>query len=178
MQIYELLKQDHDKLKAMLNELMLMDDGDSRHIELVDQIRDLLVPHSRAEEKVFYNSLRVLNADNAKLLHSYKEHAEAETLLRSIQVEDKLKANWKDTARKLKEGLEHHIQEEENVIFNIARSMLSEEEATRIGVAFTELKPKIEQQGIMKTSFELISNLMPPRFKKSLLGEHRDVPKH
>ncbi len=58
MNIYDALKKDHTEVKEMLTRLIALrnDDEDGRH-ELVEQIRDALIPHARAEEMVLYNTL-------------------------------------------------------------------------------------------------------------------------
>jgi hemerythrin superfamily protein len=173
MQIYDALKKDHETVRGLFTELLALDEQDDRHDELVEQIRDELIPHARAEEAVFYNALRALNADRSEIMHGYKEHLEAESLLRMLQVKDKVNADWKATARKLFDALEHHIQEEEGTIFSIARSMLSAEEADKIGAAFEKLKPEVRDQNAVQTSLEMVANLMPPRLSKTVLSETR-----
>lgn len=165
MNIYDALKKDHDEVIAMLDRLIATGEKDDSHFDIVDQIRDELIPHARAEEAVFYNSLRALNGKE-EVRHGYKEHLEAESLLRSLQIRDSLNANWKKTAEKLRETLQHHINEEEGKIFNLAKRLLSEQEATEIGNAFEKLKPKYREEGFMGTTAEMIKNMMPARLKK------------
>jgi hemerythrin superfamily protein len=165
MAIYELLKADHDKVKGLLNELLSLQDDDSEgRKRLVQQIRDDLIPHSRAEESVFYNSLRTVDSAKDMAMHAYKEHMEAETLLRMLQVEDKTNMSWRSTAQKLKEALSHHISEEEGHMFEKARNSFTAEEAQMMGDAFQKLKPEIREEGLMGTTWDMIANMMPPRF--------------
>ena len=173
MNIYEALKKDHEEVSELFDQLLACEEQDERHDEIVEQIRDALVPHARAEEAVFYNTLRSLNADRSEIMHGYKEHLEAESMLRLLQVKDKVNADWKETARKLKEAIEHHVREEEGTIFAIAKSMLTDEEANKIGEAFEQLKPEIQKQGVIGTSLRMVANLMPPRFSKTVLNETR-----
>jgi hemerythrin-like domain-containing protein len=48
-----------------------------------------------------------------------------------------------ETAKKLKEAVEHHVSEEEGEIFSEARSVLGESEATRIGEQFQAQKQEL-----------------------------------
>lgn len=169
MQIYESLKKDHRKVKELLNDLLSLAEEDSEaRADLIDEIRDELIPHARAEESVFYNSLREVDAAKDTVRHSYKEHVEAEILLKTLQAKDKINGDWKKTAMKLKEALEHHIQEEEERIFPVAQQVFSPEEAVQFGEAFEKMKPIIREQGFMGTTMDLIANLMPPRFINAL----------
>lgn len=164
MQIYEALRNDHDKVKDLLAQLLALSDenAEDRH-DLISQIRDELIPHARAEESVFYNSIRALDSAKDVVMHSYQEHMEAETHLRLLQLRDRIDAEWKETAQKLKSDLEHHIQEEETKIFNVARQLFTNEEAEMMGEAFESLKPEVKIEGFLGTTVDMITNMMPPR---------------
>jgi len=165
MNIYDALKKDHETVKQLLNQLVQLepDQAGARH-SLIAQIRDELIPHARAEEAVFYNSLRSIAPVNDMAMHGYQEHFEAETALRLLQVRDKIDLEWKDTARKLKKAVEHHIEEEENKIFSAAKQLFTNDEAKMMGEAFLALKPQIKEEGVLKTTLEMIVNMMPPQF--------------
>src|SRR5438552_3887791 len=85
MKIYDSLKKDHEKLKLLLQDLVTENQRIDVYKNLLTQIRDELVPHARAEEAVLYNSIRDMNTGKEIVAHSYKEHMEAETLLRTLQ---------------------------------------------------------------------------------------------
>jgi hypothetical protein len=76
---------------------------------------------------------------------------------------DKVNLEWKATAIKLREAVLHHIQEEENEIFDEARNAFTSEEAIAMAEAFEQLKPKIEQEGFVKNTVDMVINMMPPR---------------
>lgn len=168
MQIYETLKSDHDAVKQLLNELVALKEGDEYRGDLISQIRDELIPHARAEEAVFYNSLRSIEAARDLIMHSYQEHMEAEALLRTLQVKDKIDADWRSTAAKLREAVLHHTQEEEGKIFGAAQQLFSEEEAEMMGEAFEKLKEDVRDESFLTTTLEMVANLMPPRLSKVL----------
>lgn len=168
MNIYEALKKDHEEVLDLVDELIaLRDDDDYREI-LVKQISEALIPHSRAEESVFYNTLRAVDAPMKEVFHGFKEHMEAEAILRTLQAKDKLHMEWKSLARKLKEALSHHINEEESEIFSIAKEAFTAEEADVMGEAFLELKPKIKEQTSLGTTADMVINLMPPRLASKI----------
>ena len=164
MDIYTELKKDHEELKELLEQLIALDKEDDYREVLVQEIEQALVPHSRAEESVFYNSIRALNPDNSELIDSLKEHLEAETLLKTLKVKKTANIDWKPTAIKIKDALEHHIQNEESRIFSVARKIFSEEDAKMLGTAFVEMKSKVSSEGMQKSTFDFVVNLMPPRF--------------
>lgn len=165
MDIYQALKNDHVQIQNLIKELVALDTEDDYRTILVDQIEKEFIPHSRAEEAVFYNSIRALRSDTSKVMQSYKEHFKAELLLRELKVREGLEVmDWKETAVGLQKALEEHIYEEENEIFEEARTLFNSEEAFKMGHSFITLKEKISDEGFFKTSFDFIENLMPPRF--------------
>ena len=169
MLIYEALKKDHDTLKPLLARLVksAKEPKEVRE-ELIGQIRDELIPHSRAEEAVFYNSLREISEVKAIAWHGYAEHAAAETMLRTLQAEEMLHADWTKLAESLKAALEHHIEEEEGEMFNAAKSVLANEEAELMTGAFEQLKEEVKDESFAQTSLDLVANMMPPRFSEKL----------
>lgn len=179
MKIYEILKKDHLHTKTLLKKLLkVKDDDHAARDQLVEAIRLDLVPHARAEEAVFYNPLREMDAGNDQVMHGYKEHMEAEALLRSLQVLDSVNADWKETAKKLEKALVHHMNEEETKLFKIARRHIDDSEAEIIGAAFLKLKPEIANQGVMSTTADMLVNMMPPRMSKFLgLGTENPISK-
>lgn len=168
MDIYEALKKDHVEIKDLLDELVSLKDNDDYRFVVIEEIRNHLIPHARAEESVFYNTLRAIHADRKLILHGYQEHLEAETLLRTLQLMDKLNMEWKATAKKLRDSVFHHIQDEETEVFDEARAAFTDEEAVSICEAFEQLKPKIEQEGAVKTTMDMLVNMMPPRLSDKL----------
>lgn len=175
MDIYQVLKNDHDELKVLVDELVNLKEDDDYRFILIDQISDLLIPHSRAEESVFYNSLRAVNADKKITFHGFQEHLEVEGQLRQLQIKDKLSLDWKATAEKLRNSLLHHIEDEETEIFAEARAAFTKQESDAMGDAFVQLKAKVQKEGFIKHTADMIINMMPPRLidKIKNLGEPR-----
>jgi len=169
MQIYQALKNDHDKLKALLNQLVALNSQDDEKCEvLLEQIRDEFVPHSRAEESVFYNSLRSIETAKDLALHGFEEHMEAEALFRELQFKEITDLDWKKTAQSFKTAVEHHIQEEETKVFNAAKQLFTVQEAEMMAQAFQRLKPEVREGSFVQNTLDLIANLMPPRFAASM----------
>lgn len=165
MNIYQALIQDHNEVKKYLTELVeLNEDKVERRSELISLIRDALIPHARAEEAVFYNSLRLLKSTSDLGWEGYKEHMEAETLLRSLQVMDKLDISWRSTALKLKKAVEDHIKEEEQQMIPVAQQLFTNQEAIAMAEDFNAMKPEIKKEGLVRTTLDMVVNMMPPRF--------------
>lgn len=169
MTIYEALKKDHEKLKGILEQLVNLKASDRESAkDLIAQVRDELIPHSRAEEAVFYNSIRAVNGAQDVVWHGYGEHIEAETMLRALQVMEKIDADFLALAKKLKHGIEHHITEEESKIFSVAQHLFTNEEAAAMCEAFEEMKPEVKDGSIVQTTLDLVANMLPVRLAAPL----------
>lgn len=167
MQIYECLKKDHVKVLGLLDKLIEAGqrDEDSWR-DLVAEIRNELIPHARAEEAVFYNSLREIDTGKRLALEGYGEHAVAEGLLRTLQATSFLDIKWVEVAKKLQKALKDHIAEEEGVMFNAARGLFLDKEAEMMAEAFERLKPQIRDENMAQSTLEMVANLMPERLRK------------
>ncbi len=169
MLIYEALKKDHDTLKPLLDQLVNASSlDDESRTSLINQIRDEIVPHARAEEAVFYNSLASIDASKGIVTHSYGEHMAAETMLRTLQGLDKVGLEFETLAKQFRDSVLHHIQEEETRVFAEARQVLLDEEARLMADAFEKMKPEVREQGFMKNTLNMIANMMPQRFASPL----------
>lgn len=167
MNIYQILEKEHELVLDLADQLVEAQDSKARS-ELINQITDELVPHSRAEEWVLYNVLRDLDQAKDVVSHSYGEHVKAEALLRGLSVSEAVHLNWKSGAEKFRSYLQHHIKEERENVFPAAKKILSEQEAVLLGKAFEDAKSKVGS-GFLASQFELVMNLMPQRFRQNFM---------
>lgn len=173
MQIYEILKQEHQEITAMLNDLVLLKDDDEYRFVLVEEIKGVLIPHSHAEEAAFYNTLRAVDADKSIVAESFKEHLEAEELLGFLELKDRVNFDWRETAIKLQELFARHVLQEETNVFSEAKKMFSKEEAESIGATFVSLKQSYQSERNFKSASDMAVNMLPPRLADSVRSYNR-----
>lgn len=166
MNIYDALSKDHREFTRLVDRLVEKSKaGDESWKEVLDELRRGLVAHAHAEEAVFYNALR--EADKAKdvVRHSYAEHAAAETEVRTLGAAKLVDTTWTSLVERLRKDLLHHIQEEETRVYEAARQVFSEQEASQIGAAFEKMKEETAKGGdsFLASTIDLIANLLPPR---------------
>jgi len=134
--IIEPLLRDHARIRTLAGELRAhterFDIPGIRHAsqQLIDTIR----PHVLKEESIlFLIGMKFLKADNRKLPELFKEHDQTlarlgrlTTLMFSARL-----TNIEDQARQLAfvimEGLDHHLMEEESVVFPALDKLIDEE---------------------------------------------------
>lgn len=168
MDIYEALKKDHDEIQILLDELVLLQKDDDYRFVVLEQIKSVLVPHFRAEEQVFYNTLRAIAPEKEILKHNHREHLEAEAFLRSLQLMNNMDNKWKPLAEKFKNAIEDHVQKEEGEIFLEAKKNLSTDEARIMGETFEKIRPQIGKEGMLQTTFDMMVSMLPPRISEGL----------
>lgn len=179
MSIYEALSKDHREFERLLDRLLEASKAkDDSWKGILDELRRGVLAHAHAEEAVFYNALREADQSKGLVMHSYGEHAMAETEMRALGAAKLVDASWTSMVEKLRKDLVHHIQEEESKVFDAARQVFSEEEARQIGEAFERMKLETAKTGdsMVASTIELIANLLPPRLTSSFRKHLKSRP--
>jgi hemerythrin superfamily protein len=170
MNIYDALSKDHRQFEQLLDRLLAASKADDDQWKsILDELRRGVIAHAHAEEAVFYNALRELDQDKGLVRHSYAEHAKAEGEIRTLGAAKMVDANWTSVVEKLSEDLRHHIQEEESRVYDAGRRIFTEEEAQQLGAAFERMKLETREDAdsVVKSTIDLITNLLPPRLVES-----------
>jgi hemerythrin superfamily protein len=144
--ILETLKKEHDEVKDLLEELQEAQGGEQRR-RLVQQIKEALVPHTKAEEKVVYDRVIALRDKEAQT-DGYEGYVEHELASKTLQRLDALgasaSAEHMAVAKVLKELVEHHIKEEESNVWSDVKENFSEEDRKQMNVQFMAAKARIK----------------------------------
>lgn len=143
MSIYTYLTQEHNEVKDLMNQIEDFESGNEnaeKRDALFNELKKKLILHSKAEEKAFYQPLKKFQETKEEVEHGKEEHQEAEQLLKELTEGSLNGAAWHQKFRKLKEAVEHHIEEEESEIFKDAQKVVDESTADRMEDAMKELK--------------------------------------
>ena len=128
MNIFETLRQDHDIQRDLLKKL-IDTSGDSKNRDsLFNSLKKELEVHADAEERFFYKKLISWDRTQDKARHGIAEHHEIDELIAELEKTEYSSPSWLVTAKKLKEKVEHHLDEEEHQIFQMAGKVLSDSE--------------------------------------------------
>lgn len=140
MDIYDRLTKDHDTHREMAARLAeTTGDSDERR-KLWDEFKPEAEAHANAEEQTFYATLIEHPEAQEKARHSISEHKESSDLIEKLSTDDMSSPGWLQNFKKLKEELEHHMEEEENEVFVKARKVIPEETAIQLASDFEERK--------------------------------------
>ncbi|SDZ89609.1 hemerythrin domain-containing protein [Microbulbifer marinus] len=140
MNIYERLKRDHEKQRSLAADIMKTSGDSADRRALWREFRSEAEAHAAAEEQVFYAALIEKPAGQDKARHSIAEHKEAADIIEELADLDMGSGGWIQKFEKLKELLEHHMDEEEKEIFQCARQVIDDGRASSMTGEFDQRK--------------------------------------
>jgi len=131
MDAFTLLKADHRKVAELFESLEAA--SGKRKLSIFEQIKTELELHTHIEEKIFYPALEKPAETHDLTLEAYEEHDVVKKLLREMSGARTADDEWQAQAKVLQEAVEHHVDEEENELFDKAKDALGEEEIEELG---------------------------------------------
>jgi hemerythrin-like domain-containing protein len=135
MDAVQLLKEDHDKVKKILEDLdSTTERGVKTREELFTKIKRELEVHESIEEEIFYPALKEHPKAKDLVLEAYEEHHVVDMVMAEIADVPFDDEKWGAKCTVMKENVEHHIEEEEGEMFKQALQVFSKEELEELGV--------------------------------------------
>jgi Trp operon repressor len=141
MDPFELLKKDHQTVSKLFERIEAAT-GRAK-LEIFQRIKDELELHTHIEEVIFYPALEKENQTRDLTLEAYEEHRVVKKLLGELDAARSVTDEWKAKLTVLKENVEHHVDEEENELFDKANDVLTGEEAESLGERMKAEKVKL-----------------------------------
>jgi hemerythrin-like domain-containing protein len=108
--------------------------------DLFIRLKENIVPHMKAEEKVLYAALMEKNGAREDVLEAREEHHAAAMLLLELEVTAKDSERWHPKFKVFMENIMHHIREEERVIFKDMEVYLPERQMTEMLERYREVR--------------------------------------
>jgi hemerythrin superfamily protein len=146
-----LLKQDHKKVKALLEELEATTDRAAKKREkLLAKIDIELTIHTEIEETIFYPAFRDAvekKEDREMYFEAIEEHHVVKLVLPEIGDTDPSSEPFAAKAKVLKELVTHHAREEERDMFPEAQKVFSEDELDALGARMIAKKSEMMRRG-------------------------------
>ena len=144
----DLLKKDHEKVRKLLGELTETSNRAAKtRPELLKKITEELERHTTVEEEIFYPAFKAAGGSEFKKMNfeAVEEHRAVDKLvLPDLESTDPTSDNFAGRAKVLKELVEHHADEEEKVMFKMARKALTEDELKDLGEKMAARKEELE----------------------------------
>lgn len=137
MDIYQRIQKDHETLRTLM-EKAEKGKGDLRAV--FDELQRELWAHAKVEETVFYAALAGSKDARSEAKEGVNEHHLINTLADELNTLDPGGENWKAKLQVLGELLRHHLDEEEEELFEEAKEVLNDKRAAELGAAFDDRK--------------------------------------
>jgi len=150
MDAFELLKADHQKVAELFDQLEAA--SGKAKLNVFEQIKSELELHAEVEETIFYPALEKPEETHDLTLEAYEEHKVVKTLLAELAGARSATDEWQAQVKVLRENVEHHVDEEENELFDKASDDLSDEEIESLGERMEAAKAKKQGRSVPKRS--------------------------
>ncbi len=150
--IYTAIKEDHDKHREMIEAIKNTQGDSPERRKAWSEFYHEVKSHAAAEEETFYSKLisKTWGQDAAR--HSVHEHKELDDLMDELNEMDMSSPGWLNKFNTLEHDYLHHIDEEEEEVFNRAKQEIDDAEIEDFGTRF--LKRKTEERKLVEKKLE------------------------
>lgn len=138
MNIFDALRSDHERQRDLVDRLLATEGDTPERRDLFGRLRAELEAHAGAEERFFYVPLMEHDLTQEKARHSVAEHKELDDFVEQLEAYDMGGSQWLQTAKELAHRLEHHLEEEEREVFQMAGKALSEPEKQQLAADYAD----------------------------------------
>jgi hemerythrin-like domain-containing protein len=147
MNALDLLQEDHDRIKPLLNELKeTTERAEKTRGELFSRLKAELTVHEIIEEEIFYPALKEHPKAKEIVLEGYEEHDVVSRLMGELDGLDATDEHFGPKAKVMAENIEHHIEEEEGEMFKRARQAFEADELEALGDRMAQRKESARQE--------------------------------
>jgi len=141
------LHDEHQEVKSILKKLVKASESDRAH--WLDQLRENLVPHMKAEEKILYPALIKQGGEiKENALEGIEEHLAAQHICQQLFGLKSSDETFKAKATVLMEMIQHHIEEEESVVFDDMEETFSSQELDTMFSTFEQEEQSQKQKAM------------------------------
>lgn len=148
MDMYNLLIEDHNKVKALFEKALA--DKDNIDKETVEKICDELLLHMEKEEKFLYPLLLKIEEVEDMSKEAIEEHRGAKETIRALKHKELNKAEYTVKVETLKLEIEHHVKEEEEELFPKLKKLIAKEQTNDIANEMGKLHQPASEKMLIK----------------------------
>lgn len=128
MNIFEALRESHDRQRSYADALIRTSGDNPERVEAYKQLKSELQAHETAEERHFYIPLMAFDNGVDLSRHGICEHHEMDEMMEELDETEMSSPAWLATAKKLAEKVHHHLKEEEQKFFQMAGKLLDDKQ--------------------------------------------------
>jgi hemerythrin superfamily protein len=144
MNAIDLLKADHERVKAILTQLSESTErGIKKRTDLLAKLEMEITIHTKLEEEILYPAFKEAGGKEQDVMYyeAKEEHRTVDSLvLPDLKQTDPGTPEFSGRVKVVKELLEHHIEEEETEMFPQAIKLLGNTTLNELGQQMEEMK--------------------------------------
>ncbi|MGA9770512.1 MAG: hemerythrin domain-containing protein [Blastocatellia bacterium] len=140
MNAIEILKKDHKEASDLMDQIEIADKGDRSAKDLFNQLNQALTLHTQIEEQIFYPALKQHEETKDLIPEAVEEHQEVKDILAEMTTLSPADDEFMDKLTELREGVDHHVEEEETEMFPKAEKTLGQSRLEELGRQLNEMK--------------------------------------
>ncbi|GAL76108.1 hypothetical protein JCM19275_2240 [Nonlabens ulvanivorans] len=138
MNIFEALRKDHEIQRDLCDQLVHTSGDTALRKNMFNKLKHELAIHADAEERHFYVPLIESDLTQEKARNSIAEHHEMDELVEKLEETDMDSSAWLKYMKELTHQVEHHLDEEEQEVFQLAGKALNEKEKSSLAKDYQE----------------------------------------
>lgn len=139
-EIFERLKQDHDKHRELLDKLLETTGESDERKTLFEELTRELKSHAAAEEQALYSTMLRKPPTTGETRHSVAEHHEIDEALNDLAATDMSEGGWLTKFKSFEHRYRHHIDEEEEDHFPDFEEHLDDDDMEHMKSVFDRRK--------------------------------------
>lgn len=140
MDVFERIKLDHDEARGLMTRICdTTNEAEAARDRLFQQLSLEIWAHHKVEEAVFYEALK-MKGEMSQAYEAQNEHHMINTMMDELATMPTDSEQWHMKFSAMTELLKHHLDEEEEDFFPMARKLFTKEEAGALGAMFDARK--------------------------------------
>ncbi len=138
--IFTRIKADHDTIRALLDKVEKANGGGR---PVYEDLQRELWAHAKVEESVFYAALAKAREAKSETIEGLNEHHLINGLLDELNAMKTSDSGWQEKLQVLGELVRHHLDEEEEELFEEARDYLDDGRAVELAGFYSDRKDHV-----------------------------------
>lgn len=136
MNIFQALRVSHENQRLLADQLIQTQGDSPERDSLFKELKRELAAHAAAEERFFYVPLIAHDMTQEPSRHGIAEHHQMDKLVAELEATERSSPGWLATARALHDKIFHHLQDEEQGVFQLAGKVLGEDEKLSLALDY------------------------------------------
>ncbi len=136
MDIFEAIKKDHDIQRDLCDQLTETSGETEKRKVIWQELKKELKVHAEAEERFFYTDLIHHDQTQEDARHGMAEHHEMDELVEKLEETEMSSPSWLGYAKDLRDKVYHHLKDEEEDFFVVAKKVLDKSKQEKLETAY------------------------------------------